>query len=68
MKQLLEMSERINLLKIDCDHLQCCEICIRAKQTRLPFNTVRQRATRALELIHTDLCGPIDPPTWDGKR
>ncbi|RYA68263.1 hypothetical protein DD592_26860 [Enterobacter cloacae complex sp. 2DZ2F20B] len=45
-----------------------CEVCMEAKQTRLPFNTTRQRARRPLEILHTDVCGPIDPETWDGKR
>ena len=45
-----------------------CEICILAKQTRLPFDNNRSRAVRPLELIHSDVAGPIDPPTWDGKN
>lgn len=41
---------------------------VQAKQVRLPFNTERERATRSLQIIHTDVCGPIDPGTYDGKR
>lgn len=44
-----------------------CEVCIKAKQTRKPFSEIRQRATRPLEIIHTDVCGPLDP-TWDDKK
>lgn len=44
-----------------------CDICPRAKQTRKPYKTVRTPATRLLELVHTDLCGPITPPTWDNN-
>ncbi|GJQ79318.1 hypothetical protein Trydic_g16185 [Trypoxylus dichotomus] len=40
----------------------------KAKQTRLPFKTSRQRASRCLEILHTDICGPIEPTTWDDKR
>lgn len=45
-----------------------CDICARAKQTRMPFTKERTRATRVLEIVHTDVCGPIDPPTWDDKH
>lgn len=43
-----------------------CEICTQAKQTRLPFNSVRTRAIRPLQIIHTDVCGPFDKLTYDG--
>lgn len=46
--------------------LEKCEICTQAKQTRLPFNTIRTRAKRPLELIHTDICGPFEEKTYDG--
>ena len=40
-----------------------CEDCKLAKSTHLPNNTVRYRYEEALHCIHTDLMGPIDPPT-----
>lgn len=48
---------------------QVCEGCLVAKQTRQPFPKEAQwRATKPLELVHTDLCGPINPPTTVGNR
>lgn len=45
-----------------------CEICIKAKQGRLPFSTQRQRAERKLEIIHSDVCGPFETETYDKNR
>lgn len=45
-----------------------CEACVQGKQCREPFNGTRNRACRPLERIHSDVCGPIDPPAWDGSR
>jgi hypothetical protein len=49
-----------------CLEDKLCGLCMRAKQTRKLFSSVRQRATRPLELIHTDLSGQLDPPIFDG--
>lgn len=43
-------------------------ICKQAKQTRTPFGEQRKRAKRPLKLIHSDVCGLINPSTWDNKR
>lgn len=68
MKKLIDLSTGITLNKSQVNELKnVCEVCLQAKQTRLPFNTVRQRASRCLEILHTDICGPIEPETWDGK-
>ena len=32
------------------------------------FNEQRKRAERPLQIIHTDLCGPITSATYDGER
>lgn len=45
-----------------------CVGCIQGKQSRQPFSGHRERARRPLERIHADVCGPITPQTWDGKR
>jgi len=45
-----------------------CKVCVKAKTTKLPHNTIRVRATRPLEIIHSDLVGPIRPATFDKKR
>jgi transposase InsO family protein len=52
------------------DHIdQVCDGCLVGKQRRLPFPAAsKYRATRQLELVHADLCGPVTPPTAGGKK
>ena len=46
-----------------------CEDCVVGKQHRVPFPKGQAwRAKIELELVHSDLCGPIDPPSNGGKR
>ncbi|KAJ0502796.1 putative RNA-directed DNA polymerase [Helianthus annuus] len=40
-----------------------CEGCILGKQIRSPFNSTSWRATKRLELVHADLCGPMQVPS-----
>lgn len=46
-----------------------CEICAIGKQQRdaIPKKS-NWRATKKLQLVHTDLCGPITPASTSGKR
>jgi len=69
MKKMLTLSHGIKLLNKDLEEFNLdCEICQKTKQTRLNFGEPRTRAIRPLQIIHTDLCGPIDPITWDRKK
>jgi transposase InsO family protein len=46
-----------------------CEGCILGKQARLSFpNGKSWRATSPLQLVHTDICGPIEPMSLEGNR
>jgi transposase InsO family protein len=48
---------------------QICEACLAGKHKRVPFpQAASQRATRSLELMHEDLCGPISPATPSGNK
>lgn len=44
-----------------------CGDCKLAKATALPNSTVRQRCVEPLHGVHTDLMGPVDPPTAKHK-
>lgn len=47
-----------------------CEPCINGKQARLPFNQSKDKShiKRPLYVVHSDVCGPITPPTVDNKN
>lgn len=45
-----------------------CEICCQGKQMRLPFNHKGNRAKSILEVIHGDLCGPMEVTSIGGSR
>lgn len=46
-----------------------CDSCLLGKQARQVFpQATSYRASKALQLVHGDLCGPITPSTPAGKR
>lgn len=46
-----------------------CEACVKGKNHRVSFpKQSKWRATKKLELIHSDLCGPISPPSNSNIR
>lgn len=44
----------------DKNALENCETCAMGKQARLPFEKSENRSTELLQLIHSDLCGPME--------
>ena len=65
-KYILRMKDQLGL-QIPAEELQC-EICEIAKCHRLPFKRKKIRTTKPLQLIHTDVCGPIKPSSIEGFR
>lgn len=63
-----------NLIESISPTKDLCEACVLGKQARLPFSKERDRSqhnthiTRPLFIIHSDVCGPIKPPTIDNKN
>lgn len=48
---------------------EVCESCVLGKDARKPFSKKNNiRSNRILELIHTDVCGPVSTPGTDGSR
>lgn len=45
-----------------------CETCLEGKQARSPFKSEGKRATKLLEIIHSDVCGPMSVNSLSGKR
>lgn len=45
-----------------------CEDCIIGKQQREPFNVSKKQSKDILELIHTDLCGPMEQTSIGGSK
>lgn len=47
---------------------EICEPCMRAKATRLPFKNPIRKSNYIGEMIHSDISGPVNPPTKKGYR
>lgn len=51
-----------------CGIKQQCDVCLKAKQTRLPFPKSSGTSRNVLDLVHTDVCGPMQTISPSGKR
>jgi hypothetical protein len=47
------------LESLDFKSFDKCEPCLMGKMTKTPFSGIMERATDLLEIIHTDVCGPM---------
>lgn len=47
---------------------KACDICLRAKQTRMSFPISENKTKQIFDLIHCDLWGPYRTPTHSGAR
>ena len=57
-REMLKISKPSNTLR---------EACQNGNQTKVEFKTKEHFASHPLELIHTDLCGPVRTKGLDGK-
>jgi len=45
-----------------------CEICTLGRQGREAETKSREKASQALSVVHTDICGPMETPSLKGER
>lgn len=54
---------------VNCGVKIVCEECLEGKMARLPYpQQAERKTTEPLQLIHTDLCGPMSNVTPGGKK
>ena len=71
MKILKGISEGLDFTEEDLKNIEeTCETCMKAKQARAPFkgSGMQTKTKRALEIVHSDICGPVEVSTWDNKK
>lgn len=62
--------ERVDgAILVECSCRDECEVCLKAKMTRLPFpDKSTNRSKSILDLVHTDVCGPMQTESSTGRR
>lgn len=45
-----------------------CEVCTRAKMSKMPFAKQSSRKSTLLDIVHSDICGPLRVPSISGAR
>jgi hypothetical protein len=55
------------LPNLDFTDLSVCVDCIKGKQTKHTKKGAK-RSTKLLEIIHTDICGPFDTPSFGKEK
>lgn len=66
-EDLNKLTESAGVKIVNTDKVICIS-CLEGKQTRLPFPSEGSRAQAKLELIHSDVCGPMVIPSLGGAR
>ena len=65
---LLKLENVVNGMKITDVKMKDCETCIESKMTETFSTKPRDKSKKALELVHSDLAGPINPTGILGFR
>ena len=65
-KRMKKLHEDGLLSSFDFESYETCEACLLVKMTKMPFTGFPERASDLLELIHTDVCGPMSSTARGG--
>jgi len=67
LKKLISCKIVEGIKNLTLSKVEFCESCINGKLTRLPFKT-RKRSNNLLEIVYSDICGPITSVSYDNSR
>ena len=67
-KKLEKKNLVLNLKLENNDITKECEACLLGKQARLPTTHREQETTEVLQLIHSDVVGPVTPASIGGNK
>ena len=63
-KELVHKELATGIIIKDCGKRETCECCVKGKMARTPFpKETKNKAQSILDLIHTDVCGPMQTIT-----
>ncbi|KAI0995474.1 hypothetical protein K3495_g12705 [Podosphaera aphanis] len=69
MNKILESSHGYSKLnKIQADKINNCETCLEGKFTNKINKEINHKEFTYLEKVSSDICGPMDPPTYDNYK
>ena len=62
-------TEVVKGVKVKDEEPNFCEACVMGKMARQPFKATGDiRSKRKLQLVHSDVCGPMDVESFSGKK
>lgn len=65
--KLQDLTDGMKLRSCKCT--EECEVCIQGKMQRKPFPKVStSESSEVMDLVHTDICGPMRTKTFGGRR
>ena len=67
-KNLREVKNTSIGIVFDKENNEPCVVCVKGKQTRKPIREDGTRAKKLLELVHSDVVGPLDVNSFSGAR
>lgn len=68
MEYIKEYLRNKNIEYIDNEKDFVCEQCLSGKQHKIRFKNSESRATQPLEIVHADVCGPMETTSFGGSR
>lgn len=65
---MLKLKDMVTGMDFDSkQHIEPCIPCIKGKTCKSPFRNKGTRAEQILELVHSDICGPMEEPSFAGS-